>query len=105
MLSQNQESRNLRLRAFIMVKPYRWIMDEYESGRITSTGFIIDLLSTVNRDDLKEVLEALPSDLVEQVRDFVESYRPDMRVFRGPPPDPSAVIMAKELLSKAVKST
>jgi hypothetical protein len=88
-----------------MKKPYGKILREYEEGRITSTGFIIDLLNTVNHDGLKEALEALPSDLVERVREFVENYRPDMRVFRGPQPDPSAVTMAKELLGKTVKST
>ena len=88
-----------------MKSPCRNLLDDYAAGRITPTGFVVDLLNTVNHDDLQEALEMLPADLVGPVRDFVESYRPDMRVYRGSPPDPSAVKIAKELLTKTVKST
>jgi len=81
----------------------RKILDHYEEGRITATGFIIDFLNTANQDDLREALEVLPPDLLERLRVFVESYRPEMRVFRGPPADPAAVKMAKELLANTVK--
>jgi hypothetical protein len=80
------------------------VLDNYEEGRITATGFIIDFLNAADQDDLKEALEVLPANLLERLRDFVATYRPDMRVFRGPPPKPSAVRMAKELLANAVKS-
>jgi hypothetical protein len=88
-----------------MKEHVRRILDEYEEGRITATGFILDLFNEVKHADLREALESLPVDLVEQVREFVENYRPEMKVFRGPPPDPIAVEIAKELLAGKVKST
>ncbi len=80
------------------------IMRHYEEGRITATGLIIDLLNAADQDDLREILGVLPPDLLEQLRTFVETYRPEMRVFRGAPPDPNAVRMARELLAKTAKS-
>ena len=81
------------------------MLDLYEEGRITSTGFILDLFNKVNHVDLKDVLESLPVDLIEQVREFVENYRPEMKVFRGPPPDPIAVSLARELLATNANQT
>ena len=81
------------------------ILRHYNEGRITATGFIIDFLNTADQDDLKETLEVLPPELLERLKDFVATWRPDMRVFRGPPPDPSAVKMARELLASTAKST
>jgi hypothetical protein len=81
------------------------MLDLYEEGRITSTGFILDLFNKVNHVDLKDVLESLSVDLIEQVREFVENYRPEMKVFRGPPPDPIAVSLARELLAAKANQT
>ena len=88
-----------------MKEVVRRILDEYEKGRITATGLIFDLLSKVNHADLKEALESLPVNLVERLREFVVNYRPEVKVFRGPSPDPSAVKIARELLAGEVKST
>jgi hypothetical protein len=88
-----------------MKTSYTKLLNEYEEGRITSTGFVVELLNSVNHDELKEALEMLPSDLVDRVRDFVESYRSDMKVYGGSPPDPSFVKLARELLTKTVKLT
>jgi hypothetical protein len=81
------------------------MLDLYEEGRITSTGFILDFFNKVNHVDLKDVLESLPVHLIEQVREFVENYRPEMKVFRGPPPDPIAVSLARELLAAKANQT
>ena len=81
------------------------VWDHYEEGRITPTEFIIDFLNAADQDDLREALEVLPTDLLERLRGFVESYRPDMRVFRGPPADPAAVKRAKEVLANTARST
>lgn len=81
------------------------VWDHYEEGRITATGFIIDFLNAADEDDMREALEVLPPDLLERLRDFVQTWQPDMRVFRGRPPKPAAVKMAKEVLANAVKST
>jgi hypothetical protein len=78
--------------------------DHYEEGRITATGFIIDFLNAADPDDLREALDILPADLLEKLREFLREYRPDMRVFRGDPPSPGAVAMAREVLAEPVKS-
>ncbi len=80
------------------------VWDHYEEGRITPTGFIIGFLNAADEDDLREALEVLPPDLLGRLRDFVQTWRPDMRVFRGPPPDSAAVKMAREVLANTVKS-
>jgi hypothetical protein len=78
--------------------------DHYEERRITATGFIIDFLNAADPDDLREALDVLPPDLLEKLREFVRDYRPGMRVFRGDPPSPDAVVMAREVLAEPVKS-
>jgi hypothetical protein len=80
------------------------VWDHYDEGRITATGFIIDFLNAADPDDLREALGVLPTDLLEKLREFVRDYRPDMQVFRGSPPSPSAVRMAREVLADPVKS-
>jgi hypothetical protein len=82
----------------------RKVWDQYQEGRITATGFIIDFLNAADPDDLREALEILPADLLEKLREFIRGYRPDMRVFRGTPPSPGAVKMAGEVLAEPVKS-
>lgn len=83
----------------------RKILDHYEEGQITATSAILGLLDISDQEEMREAIEALPPDLLKRLRDFVESYWPEMRVFPGPPPKPSAVRMAKELLAKSVEST
>jgi hypothetical protein len=78
--------------------------DHYEEGRITATGFIIDFLNAADPDDLREAPGVLPADLMEKLREFVREYRPGMRVFRGSPPSPGAVAMAREVLADPVKT-
>ncbi len=81
------------------------VLKYYKEGRITATGFIIDFLNSADQDDLREALEVMPPELLERLRDFVATWRPELRVFRGPPPDPNAVKMARELLAITTKST
>jgi hypothetical protein len=78
--------------------------DHYEEGRITATGFIIDFLNAADSDDLREAVGVLPADLMEKLREFVREYRPGMLVFRGSPPSPGAVAMAREVLADPVRS-
>jgi hypothetical protein len=78
--------------------------DHYEEGRITATGFIIRFLDAADPDDVREALDVLPADLLEELRQFLKDYRPDMRVFRGSPPSPAAVEMARAVLAEPVRS-
>jgi hypothetical protein len=75
------------------------ILDYYEEGRITVTGAILRLLDLSDQEEMREAIGALPPDLLKRPRDFIADYWPGMRVFPGPPPDPAAVRMAKELLA------
>jgi hypothetical protein len=77
----------------------------YDEGRITPTNFIVDFLSAAEPDDPREAMGVLPADLLEKLREFVRAYRPEMPVFRGTPPSPSAVAMARQVLGETVKST
>jgi hypothetical protein len=80
------------------------ILAHYEEGRITATGAILRLLEVADRQEMEEIIEALPPDLLEKLREFVREYWPGMRVFRGDPPSPGAVAMAREVLAEPVKS-
>src|SRR5262249_7853837 len=110
MLSQNQEGRNLRPGASSIDEETRQmrpsckkILDYYEEGRITRTGAVLRLLDLTDQEEMREVIELLPPEVLEELRDFLENYRPDMLVFPGPPPKPAAVRMAKEVLAKSVE--
>jgi hypothetical protein len=81
------------------------VWDQYEEGRITRTGFVIDFLNAADQEDLREALEVLPPELLEELRGFVASYRPDMLIIRGRPPKPAAVKTAKEVLADAARPT
>jgi hypothetical protein len=80
------------------------ILAYYEEGRITAAGAILRLLELTDRREMQETIEALPADLLEKLREFVRDYWPGMRVFRGDPPRPDAVAMAREVLAEPVKS-
>lgn len=82
----------------------RQAWDHYKEGRITATGFLVEFLNAADPEDVREALDVLPADLLEELRQFVKDYRPDMRVFRGFPPSPSAVVMARAVLAEPVRS-
>jgi hypothetical protein len=83
----------------------RKILDHYEEGRITPTGAILRVLEITDQEEMSEAIEVLPPELLERLRDSVKSYRPDMLVFPGPPLEPRAVRMAREVLAETVKPT
>jgi len=88
-----------------MKTPHQKLLNDHKAGRITSTGFIVELLNTADSDDLTEILDVIPLDLLHKLRDFVDTYRPEMRVFRGSIPLPSSISMAKDVLAKTVRSS
>ncbi len=87
-----------------MRTPGKKILDYYEEGRITATGVVLRVLDLTDREEMREAIEILPPELLGKLRDFIETYRPDMLVFPGPPPGPDAVAMAREVLAEPVKS-
>lgn len=80
------------------------ILDYYEEGRITATGAILRLLELPDLEAMRGTIDALPPELLEQLREFVREYRPGMRVFRGEPPRPGAVRMAEAVLAEPSRS-
>jgi hypothetical protein len=76
--------------------PLRQLVQQYEQGRITATGLILEVLSHPGKQRLAEILEALPQDILEQLKEFVENYEPGMKVFRGPRPNAKALATVKE---------
>jgi hypothetical protein len=74
----------------------RQLVRRYEEGRITSTGLILDVLNLAGKQRLTKMLEALPVDILEQLRDFVENYKPGREVFRGPRPKIQTVRFVRE---------
>ena|SRR5947209_12900154 len=77
------------------------LLRRYREGRITATGLILDVLSLPGKQRLTKVLEALPLDILEQLKDFVENYKPGVEVFRGPRPKMETVRFVREWLDSA----
>ncbi len=73
-----------------MTNPGQWLR-RYEEGRITAKGLILVVLSLTGKRRLSRILEALPADILKQLKDFVDNYRPGIEVFRGPRPKMQAV--------------
>ncbi len=74
----------------------RQLVRRYEQGRITATGLILGVLSLPGKRRLTKMLETLPADVLEQLKDFVENYKPEMRIFHGPRPNLQAVRWVRE---------
>ena len=77
------------------------MLNRYRQGRITSQGLALELLSLTDKRLLLELLEALPADILLELKAFVEEYRPAIKVFRGPRPRPQAVRLVRKWLSRA----
>jgi hypothetical protein len=78
----------------------QWL-HQYEEGRLTALGLILIVLNLNGKRQLKEILEALPADILEQLKEFVYAYKPGMKVFHGPRPKMRTVRFVKEWLDCA----
>jgi hypothetical protein len=77
------------------------LLRRYEEGRLTAQGLILAVLGITGKKRLAKIVEALPGDLLELLKDFVDHYRPGMRVFHGPLPKISAVRIVREWFDDA----
>src|SRR5438128_407220 len=59
------------------------LLRQYEQGRLTAHGFILRVLSFTGKQRLTRALEILPSEILEQLKDFIAHYETGMRVLRG----------------------
>jgi hypothetical protein len=48
-----------------------------------------------------KILEVLPAELLERVREFAEEYHPGLPVFRGPQPNMATVNFVRDWLADA----
>jgi hypothetical protein len=81
------------------------LLRRYEQGRVTAKGLILAVLSIPDRECLTKTMQALPAGILEQLKDFVASYRPGMRVFHGPRPKVQSVRFVREWLDRAGNTT
>jgi hypothetical protein len=75
-------------------------LSDYEIGRLTSTGLMLESLQIIDSGNVDSVLAALPSGVVETLARFVQGYHRDIRVFNGPKPSEESVRIAKEWLAE-----
>ena len=81
------------------------LLQRYKEGRITATGLILDVLSLPGKQRLTKILEALPLDILEQLKDFVEDYKPEREVFRGLHPKTETVRFVTEWFESADRTS
>jgi hypothetical protein len=58
------------------------LLNDYNEGRTTATGFIIDFLNAAQRGDLEEALDLFPSDLAH-VPHLRGRTRAQVLIFQG----------------------
>ncbi len=71
-------------------------ISQYEMGRLTATGLMLNSLQLVNPENVGSVLGSLPTEVAEALRSFVESYNRGVRFFHAPEPSEESVRVAKE---------
>jgi hypothetical protein len=73
----------------------------YEKGAITGRHLVVEALLLVDPASIDGVMEALPPHLHQEVKEFVERYRPgEMHTNYGPIPSPESVRQVKHWLDR-----
>jgi hypothetical protein len=81
------------------------LLRRYKKGHITANGVILSLLNLTGKRRLLRALEILPEDLLQGLKDFVDNYKRQMRVFRGPHPKAQSVRTVREWLKNGARPT
>ena len=71
-------------------------LSQYETGRLTATGLMLETLQLVSVRNVDPILGSLPSDVIEALKRFVQGYHSGVRVFNGPTPSAESVQIIKE---------
>jgi hypothetical protein len=74
-------------------------ISHYETGRLTATGLMLETLQLVSVRNVDSVLNSLPPEVVEALKQFVQGYRAGVRVFNGPKPSAESVRIVKGWLA------
>jgi hypothetical protein len=77
------------------------LLRQYEEGRITAIGVMLTIVTITNGQRLREILEALPAEILEKLKEFVATYEPGRQVFNAPSPRPRAVRLVREWFASA----
>ena len=78
----------------------RQLVESYDRGAITGHELIVRLLDQVSRSHVDTVMGALPEHLHEEMRRFLEGYRPgEMLTLHGPVPPPENIEIARAWLN------
>jgi len=79
------------------------LIRKYEEGRLTPTGLILLVLHQSRKQAVVEALELLPPPLLQQLKQFVQDYRPDVSVFHGPTPNPKTIQFVADWLANTTR--
>jgi hypothetical protein len=82
------------------VRTAQQLVEEYEEGKTTATGLMLDLLNLTSKRAVAEALDVLPLQVLRELRAFVAHYSPRTRIFRGPRPRPQNVRLVKDWFAK-----
>lgn len=77
------------------------LLKRYLAGQDTETGFILDVLNISDERTIRHALKTMPTELSKRLADFVNQYRPEMRVFNGRPPKMRTVEIVRRLLRQS----
>jgi hypothetical protein len=80
------------------------LLRHYQEGRITPHGLILTVLSHTGKRRLTKMLDVMPEDVLRLLKDFVDNYRPGIKVFRGPHPKALAVRFVREWFHCAART-
>jgi hypothetical protein len=79
-------------------------LEQYDDGRTTADGLILAITSSSSKRAVAEALAVLPPEVMTQMQEFVQYYRPRMIIIRGPRPKGATVRFVKDWLVKSKKS-
>jgi hypothetical protein len=74
------------------------ILQQYERGDISHTGFLVGFIHSLNPVNAQESLGLLTPDLRADLVDYVLQFDPTRRVFRGMPPTVDRIEWLRSLL-------
>jgi hypothetical protein len=80
------------------------LLRQYEEGRITAISVLLTVLTITNQQRLREILEALPAEILGKLKEFVETYEPGRQVFNAPRPKPRAVRFVRDWFAGASRT-
>jgi hypothetical protein len=79
------------------------LIQHYNAGNYTVTDLVLQTLQLITHDNADAILSSLPREAIVVLKQFVEDYRPGIRVFNAPEPKPDVVQIVKTRLGMKEK--